>query len=77
MAHTVQENHSGNETFTSSFASFDFIHQWVSDRIPHFKNELVRLLGEKTHSEHLFTLCYCLLLNGTLEVVNRELFKTF
>ena len=38
------------------FAAFGMVKQWVSDRGSHFKNELVKLLKEKTRSSHHFTL---------------------
>ena len=49
------------------------VRQWVSDRGSHFKNESVRLLKERTHSAHHFTLANCPWSTGTVEVVRREL----
>ena len=57
------------------FAAFGVVQQWVSDRGSHFKNEVVRLLKEKTNSGHHFTLAYCPWSNDTVEVVCRELLR--
>ena len=57
------------------FSAFGVVTQWVSDRGSHFKNEVVRLLQEKTKSSHHFTLAYCARSNGTFEVVCRELLR--
>ncbi len=57
------------------FVGFGIVHNWVSDRGRHLKNELVRLLGESFKSQHPFTLTYCRWSNGTIEVVNCELLR--
>ncbi len=57
------------------FAAFGVVSNWVSDRGSHFKNELVRILGEATKASHHFTLAYCPWSNGTVEVVCRELLR--
>ena len=57
------------------FSAFGVVTQWVSDRGSHFKNEVVRLLQEKTKSSHHFTLSHCHWSNGTVEVICRELFR--
>lgn len=62
-------------TFLKWFTTFGTVHQWVSDRGPHFKNELVKHLRESTKAHHHFTLAYCPWSNGTVEVVCRELLR--
>lgn len=57
------------------FSSFGVLHQWVSDRDSHFKNELIEQLREKVKSEHHFILASCPWSNETVEVVCRELLR--
>ena len=64
------------DTLISWFAAFCVVKQWMSDRGSNFKNELVRVLKERIHSSHHFTLAYCPWSNGTVEVVCRELLRT-
>jgi hypothetical protein len=40
------------------FATFGVVLDWVSDRGSHFRNVVVRLLRERNHSSHHFTLAY-------------------
>ena len=58
------------------FSSFGVVSDWVSDRGTHFKNELIRSLRKQMKSGHHFTLAYCPWLNGTVDVVCRELIRT-
>ncbi len=60
---------------TNWFAAFGTAPQWVSDRGPHFKNEVVRGLREATRGFHYFTYAYCPWTNGTVEFVYRELLR--
>eukprot|EP00171_Calliarthron_tuberculosum_P006432 IDg6432t1 len=64
------------EALLKWFASFGTVQNWVSDRGSHFKNEFMRLLNEAMKGFHYFTLAYCPLSNGTVEVVCRELLRT-
>lgn len=57
------------------FAAFGILHDWVSDRGTHLKNEMVRLLREATRANHFFKLAYCPWSNGTVEVVRREMLR--
>ena len=57
------------------FSLFGFVTQWVSDRGTHFRNELVSLLPDIYKVNHYYTLAYSPWSNGTVEVVNKELFR--
>ena len=63
------------ETILKWIASFGTVNKWVTDRNSHFKNEVAACLEEQTNVGHYFTLAYCPLSNGTVEVVCEELLR--
>lgn len=64
------------EKLTEWFSSFGIVTKWISDQGSHFKNEVIRKLGNFLRVNHHFTLPYCPWYNGTVEVVCRELSRT-
>lgn len=73
---TAADAEAAAENLLRCFSVFGVVHRWVSDRGPHFRNEVIKNIRESTKSDHHFTLAYCPWSNGTVEVVCRELLKS-
>ena len=54
-------------------AAFGVPMAWMSDQGSHFKNKVVSELSKKLRIDHIFSLPYCPWVNGTVEVVCREM----
>lgn len=54
------------------FKCFSIVHQWVSDRGVHFKNQVIEKLQHALGAHHHFTTSYTPWANGIVEVANRE-----
>lgn len=59
------------------FAAFGVSYVWVSDQGSHFKNHVVKALQHALGAHHHFVTAQCPWANGTVEVANRCILRTF
>ena len=57
------------------FSTFGTVKQRESDRVSHFRNQLVLEIWKRMHCAHQFTLAYFPRTSGSVEVVCRELLQ--
>lgn len=70
----------GKATYTHLldwFANFGVFRTWVSDQGTHFKNKVIEALQHALGAHHHFTTARCPWANGTVEVVMREVLRSY
>lgn len=58
------------------FTIFSIVHTCISDLGSYFKNQVITEIKEKLHAHHYFTVPYCSLCSGSVEVVCGELLRS-
>ena len=61
------------ESLLEWFSRYGVAPVWVSDRGSHFLNEVIRILAQRLHASHHFTLAYCPWANGSIEIINKHI----
>jgi hypothetical protein len=72
MVKTLSPNNTAESLF-DWFSRYGIAPVWVSDRGSHFLNEVVKILAQRLHASHHFTLAYCPWANGSIEIINKHI----
>ena len=75
--HTIQDARAAASALSKWFSAYGIVKRWQSDSGGHFKNQVMETIAKEYGIDHHFTTAAAPWANGTVEVVNSTILKTF